>query len=124
MRSDPPPLQLVNVIEGGLCSDSKPACATYMTEVSESSPAATAQSSSYIEEPQIEELDEVLLNSENPDCIILVGSRLEANREQELDIFQLEHKDCFAEVQENLTGIDPSFITHQLKANPAASPVI
>lgn len=71
----------------------------------------------------MEEIDEVPLDPANPNHIVFIGSRLEANHRQYLVNFLLEHNDYFGWTHEDMTGTDPSIITYQLKVDPAHSHV-
>lgn len=51
------------------------------------------------------------------------GARLEANQRVELITFLMEHHDCFAWSHTDMTGIDPSIITHQFWVDPEHVPV-
>lgn len=65
------------MIEEGSCSNSKSNETTYMTEVSEKPLSVVDQSSTYIE-PMMDDLDEVSIDPLNPDCKVLISSRLDA----------------------------------------------
>lgn len=104
-------MELINVIEEGSCSNSKPDETTYMAEVSEKLVSIVDQPSTYIESV-IEDIEEVYIDPSNPNHKVLIGSRLDAVRRQKLIVFLAEHMDYFVWSHEDITGIDPSPINH------------
>ncbi|KAH6785375.1 hypothetical protein C2S51_037830 [Perilla frutescens var. frutescens] len=66
------------------------------------------------EEPEIEDLDEVQIHPELSDHRVSIGSRLTSDIKEQLIAFLKEHHDCFTWSFEDMTGIDPSIITHKL----------
>ena len=54
----------------------------------------------------------------------MLGSALNPNSREELQAFLREHKDVFAWSYEDMSGIDPVVMCHQLNVNPRHKPVI
>ena len=79
----------------------------------------TQRSPSIYTEPQMENLDEVQINSEFPDRVVLIGAQLTAPLHEELIALLYEHQDYFAWSHADMTGIDPSIITHRLQVGPS-----
>lgn len=114
------PVSEVSLIQESSCSEAGP---SEVQEVLQEEEETTRQSPSTYAELQIENLDEVQINSEFPDRIVLVGAQLAAPFREELIALLCEHQDCFAWSHADMTGIDPSIITHQLQVDPSHASV-
>lgn len=84
-----------------------------------SSRSSTEVDRSSLQEPQVEDIDEVHIHHDFPDHVVSIDSRLKTGRKTELIVFLSEHHDCFAWSHTDMTGIDPSIITHWLQVNPS-----
>lgn len=75
------------------------------------------------EEPQMENLDEVQIDPEFSDRVASIGAHLNLILHEELIILLREYQDCFAWSHDDMAGIDPTIITHQLQVDPNFTPV-
>ena len=69
-----------------------------------------------------EELEPVTLD-DDPEHLAYVGSKLEKDLKDLLTQFLRQNRDIFAWKQADMSGIDPSVITHRLNTNPSFKPV-
>ncbi|KAH6761645.1 hypothetical protein C2S52_019078 [Perilla frutescens var. hirtella] len=93
-----------------------------VNQIEAGSTSSGAEDRSY-EEPKVEDLDEIQIHPEHPDHKVSIGSRLTSNIREQLIEFLKEHHDCFAWSFEDMTGIDPSIITHKLQVDPDKTPI-
>jgi hypothetical protein len=68
-----------------------------------------------------EDMDEVEIDG--PDKKVKVGSQLSREIRDKLKHFLQSNKDVFAWTHEDMPGIDPSVIVHQLNVDPSSKPV-
>ena len=71
----------------------------------------------------IEVLEDVSLNENNPERCTRVGGDLEEKIKKDLVRFLRKSIDVFAWSHEDMSGIDPSVITHCLNVYPSSKPV-
>lgn len=64
------------------------------------------------------------LDPEYPNRIVLLGSKLRAEIQAELEQFLLEYRDVFAWSYEDMPGIDQAVMYHRLHVNPKHKLVI
>ena len=69
-----------------------------------------------------EELEPVTLD-DDPEHLAYVGSKLAKDLKDLLTQFLRQNRDIFAWKQADMSGIDPSVITHRLNTNPSFKPV-
>ena len=69
-----------------------------------------------------EELEPVTLD-DDPEHLAYVGSKLEKGLKGLLTQFLRQNRDIFAWKQADMSGIDPTIITHKLNTNPSFKPV-
>ncbi|KAJ9557119.1 hypothetical protein OSB04_011733 [Centaurea solstitialis] len=69
------------------------------------------------------QLEEVVLDQKHPDRKVFVGATLTPDLKSEIISFLLEHSDCFAWSHEDMVGIDPDIISHNLNVDPTFKPV-
>lgn len=58
-------------------------------------------------------LDEVQIDPDFPDRVMFIGAHSPSPLWEEIIAILTKHRDCFARSYANMTGIDPSIITHQ-----------
>ena len=75
------------------------------------------------DQPTIEELDEIQIHPQFADHKVLIGAQLDPKLRSELIIFLQKRHDCFAWSHQDMTGIDPEMMTHQLHVDPDYPPV-
>ena len=75
------------------------------------------------DQPSVEELDEVPIHSEYSDHKVPIGVNLDPKLRADLIDFLMKRHDCFAWSHEDMTGIDPELITHELHVDPCYPPV-
>ena len=71
----------------------------------------------------IEELEDIFLDKNNPERCTKVGADLEENTKKDLVHFLKKSIDVFVWSHKDMSGIDPSVITHHLNVNPSSKPV-
>ena len=71
----------------------------------------------------MEDLDEVSSILEYLDYRVQIGSMCEDDIRRELIAFLSRHHDCFVWSRTDMTGINPSVITHKLQVNPECIPI-
>lgn len=65
-------------------------------------------------EVEVEELDEIPINLEQPDQVINFGSQLDLEVCSKLVDFLVANKDCFTWLHIDMAEIDPEVICHKL----------
>ena len=70
----------------------------------------------------VEELVEIPIDPTNPMKIAKIGSQLSPQAKADLTALLIEHNDVFAWTHSDMSGIDPSFITHCLSIKPHFRP--
>ena len=70
----------------------------------------------------VEDLVPFGLDPEHPERTVLLGSRLRPELRGEIEQFLREYRDVFAWSHEDMLGIDPAVISHQLRATRSTSP--
>ena len=70
-----------------------------------------------------EALEDISLDENNPERYIRVGADLEENIKKDLVRFLKKNIDVFSWSHEDMSGIDPSVITHHLNISPSSKPV-
>ena len=71
----------------------------------------------------IEELEDIFLDKNNPERCTKVRADLEENTKKDLVHFLKKSIDVFVWSHKDMSGIDPSVITHHLNVNPSSKPV-
>ena len=71
----------------------------------------------------IEALKNILLDENNPERCTRVGADLEEKAKQDLVRSLTKSIDVFTWSHEDMSGIDPSVITHRLNVYPSSKPV-
>ena len=71
----------------------------------------------------IEVLEDISLDEKNPERCTRVGAYLEERIKKDLVCFLRKSIDVFAWSHEDISGIDPSVITHCLNVYPSSKPV-
>ena len=71
----------------------------------------------------IEVLEDISLDEKNPERCIRVGADLEEKVKKDLVRFLRKNIDVFAWSHEDMSGIDPSVITHRLNVYPSSKPI-
>ena len=71
----------------------------------------------------MEDLDEGSIDSNRPDRKVFIGSRLSKEVREQLIDFLKERQGSFAWSHEDMVGIDPEVIVHQLQVDPDHRPV-
>ena len=71
----------------------------------------------------MEELDEVSINLDHPEHKVYIRSRLPDDIRNQLIAFLKERRSSFAWSHEDMIGIDPNVIVHQLQVDPNHQPV-
>ncbi|KAK4856809.1 hypothetical protein QYF36_021535 [Acer negundo] len=71
----------------------------------------------------MEELDEVSIDPDNPEHKVYIGSRLSDDIRNQLVTFLKERRNSFAWSHEDMIGIDPNVIVHQLQVDPNHQPI-
>ncbi|XP_012844975.1 PREDICTED: uncharacterized protein LOC105965010 [Erythranthe guttata] len=84
------------------------------TNTAEATPTHTSTS---------EELIEVEVIPDRPECITRIGSSLDGEMKEQLIGLLRDNSDVFAWKSEDLTGIDPSIMVHKLHINTKVRPV-
>ncbi|XP_012836530.1 PREDICTED: uncharacterized protein LOC105957147 [Erythranthe guttata] len=70
-----------------------------------------------------EELIEVKVIPDRPECVTRIGSSLDGEMKEQLIGLLRDNSDVFAWKSEDLTGIDPSIMVHKLHINTKVRPV-
>ena len=70
-----------------------------------------------------EKLEEITLDSSNPDRTTKIGTLAKPAIRQELVAFLRSNKDVFAWSHDDMPGIDPSVMVHKLNVLPSFPPV-
>ena len=70
-----------------------------------------------------EALEDISLDEDNPERCTRVGADLEEKIKKDLIQFLKKNIDMFAWSHEDMSGIDPSVITHRLNVCPSSKPV-
>ena len=68
-------------------------------------------------------LEDISLNENDPRKSTRIGADLEGKIKKDLIRFLRENIDVFAWSHEDMSGIDPSVITHRLNIYPSSKPV-
>ena len=71
----------------------------------------------------IEVLEDISLDEKNPEMCTRVGADLEERIKKDLVCFLRKSIDVFAWSHKDISGIDPSVITHRLNVYPSSKPV-
>ena len=71
----------------------------------------------------IEKLEDISLDENNPKRYTRVRADLEENIKKDLVRFLKKNIDVFSWSHEDMSGIDPSVITHRLNVSPSSKPV-
>ena len=71
----------------------------------------------------IEALEDISLDEDNPKKSTRIGANLEGKIKKDLIHFLRENIDVFAWSHEDMSGINPSVITHCLNVHPSSKPV-
>ena len=76
----------------------------------------------FVAEPT-EVLEDIPLEEGNPEKFTRIGTSMKEKTKQDLVQFLRENIDVFAWSYEDMSGIDPSVITHRLNVYPSSKPV-
>ena len=76
-----------------------------------------------MDQPGIDELDQVSIHPDYPDHKVQIGARLCLELRLALIEFLKQHHDCFAWSHKDMTGIDPDVAVHKLQVDPDHPPV-
>ena len=68
-------------------------------------------------------LEDIPLEEDNPEKFTRIGTSMEEKTKQDLIQFLRKSIDIFAWSNEDMPGIDPSVITHQLNVYPSSKPI-
>lgn len=79
--------------------------------------------SSYVK-PKTENLHNVRIDPEFPDWITFIEAHQTSPLRKEIISALMENRNCFAWSYVDVTGIDPSIITHQLQVDPNFTPIM
>ena len=71
----------------------------------------------------VEELTQIVLDPQEPNRVISIGSLLEPNLQAELARFLWQNQDVFAWSHEHMPGIDPQVMSHRLNVNLSFCPI-
>ena len=105
---------------GELCGSQMAAreCYVAMMEMEDQVQALSTEKHRTVTEP-VEELEEIPLDSSNPDRTTKIGTLANPIIRQELITFLRGNQDVFAWSHEDMPGIDPSVMVHRLSVSPA-----
>ena len=70
-----------------------------------------------------EALEDISLDGDNPKKSTRIGANLDGKIKKDLIHFLRENIDVFAWSHEDISGINPSVITHCLNVHPSSKPV-
>nr|XP_027093621.1 uncharacterized protein LOC113714021 [Coffea arabica] len=70
-----------------------------------------------------DEVELVVLDEVNPDQVVQVGAGLPSPLKEEMISLIKDHRDIFAWSADEVVGVPPELMTHQLNVNPQARPV-
>ena len=70
-----------------------------------------------------EALEDISLDEDNPKKSTRIGANLEGKIKKDLIHFLRENIDVFAWSHEDISGINPSVITHCLNVHPSSKPM-
>ena len=107
---------------GELCRSQMAAreCYVAMMEMEDQVQALNIEEHRTVTEP-IEKLEEVTLDSSNPDRTTKIGTLANPAIRQELITFLRSNQDVFSWSHDDMPGIDPSVIVHRLNVSPSFS---
>nr|XP_027102809.1 uncharacterized protein LOC113724064 [Coffea arabica] len=70
-----------------------------------------------------DEVEQVVLDEAKPDQLVQVGTGLPSPLKEEMISLIKDHRDIFAWSADEVVGVPPELMTHQLNVNPQARPV-
>ncbi|XP_071909560.1 uncharacterized protein [Coffea arabica] len=70
-----------------------------------------------------DEVEQVVLDEAKPDQVVQVGAGLPSPLKEEVISLIKDHRDIFAWSADEVVGVPPELMTHQLNVNPQARPV-
>ncbi|XP_071920747.1 uncharacterized protein [Coffea arabica] len=70
-----------------------------------------------------DEVEQVVLDETKPDQLVQVGAGLPSPLKEEMISLIKDHRDIFAWSADEVVGVPPELMTHQLNVNPQARPV-
>ena len=73
--------------------------------------------------PSIEELDEVQIHPFFSNHKAQIGANLDPSMRANFIDFLTQRHDCFSWSHEDMTGVDPELITHELHVDPSYKPI-
>ena len=97
-------------------------CYVAMMEMEDQVQALSIEKHRMVTEP-VEELEEIPLDSSNPDRTTKIGTLANPTIRQELITFLRGNRDVFAWSHEDMPRIDPSVMVHRLNISPAFPPI-
>ncbi len=71
----------------------------------------------------LEKLNAIVLDDEHPEKSTRIGANLPLQTRESIVHFLKNNKDVFAWSHEDMSGIDPSIISHKLNVNPCLRPI-
>ena len=71
----------------------------------------------------LEDLEEIQIDSDHPDCAVKIGTYLGPEVRNQLIKFLRAHKTTFAWSTDDMVGVDPNVISHKLNVNSTYRPV-
>ena len=97
-------------------------CYVAMMEIEDQVQALNIEEHRMVTEPT-EKLEEITLDTSNPDRTTKIGTLSNPAIHQELITFLKSNQDMFAWSHDYMLGIDPSVMVHRLNVLPSFSPV-
>ena len=97
-------------------------CYVAMMEIEDQVQALNIEEHRTVTEP-VEKLEEIPLDSSDPDRTTKIGTLANPEISQELITFLRGNRDIFAWSHEDMPGIDPSVMVHRLNVSPSFPPV-
>ena len=97
-------------------------CYIAMMEMEDQVQALNIEEHRTVTEP-IEKLEEITLESSNPDRTTKIGTLANPAIRQELITFLRSNRDVFAWSHDDMPGIGPSVMVHRLNVSPSFPPV-
>ena len=68
-------------------------------------------------------MEQVVLDEARPDQVVQVGAGLPSPLKEEVICLIKDHRDVFAWFADEVVGVPPELMVHQLNVNPQARPV-
>ena len=97
-------------------------CCVAMIEMEDQVQALNIEKHRTVTEP-IEKLEEITLDSSNPDRTTKIGTLVDPAIRQEIITFLRSNRNVFTWSHDDMPGIDPSVMVHKLNVSPSFSPI-